>query len=938
MNVNGVLVCLCLFVFFCELLGDSAKALAVAGLSIIGRDFYGVFPWRGKFINVREASMKQMMDNAEIKSLKQIIGLQSNMTYTDTKQLRYGRVMLMCDQDHDGSHIKGLLMNFFQQCWPSLLLLKPSFLWEFITPIIKVSHGISSAGIASARAKEILFYSINDYENWLKQQEHAARTAVSAADRARAKQKWTVKYYKGLGTSTAADAKAYFSDFARHSIEFAWDAHAAESLTLAFDAKKADARKEWLGNYNPATNDLDQSGRDVKMTFSDFMNKEFIKFSCASNERAIPSVVDGLKTSQRKILFAAFKRSLTREVKVAQFVGYISEHTAYRHGESSLCTTLINMAQTFVGSNNVNLFLPLGQFGTRHQGGKDAASPRYIFTTLSPVTRPLFPAVDDPILTYGEDDGIRIEPKWYLPVIPMVLVNGSAGIGTGWSSVIPNYSPYTLIDLMYKLLQFHEDHLVARGRSPRAHDAGIDDHLQLADYFRAHVPDLQPWYRFFTGTITPHGSSRFQTKGVIELLPNGTSIHIRELALYTWNDSYKQVLEELLVAGDILEFKEHHTDTEVSYVVDMHPDTLTKWHGKMYKNFKLVQNVNTSNMVLFTAAGTLKLYATALDIAIDFYMTRFPGYIQRKTHLVALKRAEEIKLTNKVRFISSVCQLLPGDVLHIHNRSVADIEAQLDAKKYTRIRDSTKSTCGTTETTMVHVAGDVDADDENDDDDDEILPENTAAASASAGPAVRTSSKNTPTFDYLLNMSMRSVSKDRIATLTKELDTIRTERAELEAQTPHRMWRLDLDACFTALKDHDAHVAKQAADATAKARKKRMSAGKSTDVVIPKGTVLVEDDGDVDNKKKRTKTTHVSIPAEDVHIVEDDDESDEVIACDPPAGLKARAATSAAAASASSASASAASAASSAGRMSPESIEEDEDLNAAIRASLSMRS
>jgi len=134
-----------------------------------------------------------------------------------------------------------------------------------------------------------------------------------------------------------------------------------------------------------------------------------IHFSIADNLRSIPSVVDGLKPGQRKILFACFKRKLKSEIKVAQLSGYVAEHSAYHHGEMSLCQTIINMAQEYVGSNNLNLLMPLGQFGTR-LGGKEAASPRYVFTNLSPLTRVIINEQDDQLLSYIEEEGLSIEP------------------------------------------------------------------------------------------------------------------------------------------------------------------------------------------------------------------------------------------------------------------------------------------------------------------------------------------------------------------------------------------------------------------------------------------------------------------------------------------------------------------------------------------------
>lgn len=132
----------------------------------------------------------------------------------------------------------------------------------------------------------------------------------------------------------------------------------------------------------------------------------------ADNMRSIPSVVDGFKPGQRKVIFGCFKRKLKGEIKVAQLVGYISEAAAYHHGEASLAGTIVGLAQHFVGNNNVNVLSPNGQFGTRLQGGKDHASARYIFTSIAPLTRLLFHKEDDAILTYLNDDGQNIEPTW----------------------------------------------------------------------------------------------------------------------------------------------------------------------------------------------------------------------------------------------------------------------------------------------------------------------------------------------------------------------------------------------------------------------------------------------------------------------------------------------------------------------------------------------
>ncbi|XVE99509.1 hypothetical protein REPUB_Repub03eG0205100 [Reevesia pubescens] len=425
--------------------GDSAKSLAVAGLSIVGRNHYGVYPLRGKLLNVREASSKQLMDNAEIQNLKRILGLQQGKEYFDVKSLRYGHLMIMTDQDHDGSHIKGLLINFIHSFWPSLLKVQ-SFMVEFITPIVKATHKTKG---------EFSFYSMPEYESW---KESLGGNAMG----------WSIKYYKGLGTSTAKEGKEYFKDIVKHKKEFVWEGDQdGDAIELAF---RNSLLMEFYYMYllQPGTH-LDQNQKLIN--YSHFINKELILFSMADLQRSIPSMVDGLKPGQRKILFCSFKRNFVKEAKVAQFIGYVSEHSAYHHGEASLNSTIVGMAQDFVGSNNINLLYPGGQFGTRNQGGKDAASARYIFTHPSPITRYLFPKDDDGLLDYLNEDGQSIEPTWYVPIIPMVLFNGSEGIGTGWSSYVPNYNPKDIVTNVRRLLNGEQ------------------------------MEPMHPWYRGFKGTI-----------------------------------------------------------------------------------------------------------------------------------------------------------------------------------------------------------------------------------------------------------------------------------------------------------------------------------------------------------------------------------------------------------------------------------------------------
>ena len=311
--------------------GDSAKALAVAGLEIIGREHHGVFPLRGKFLNVRDATVTQLTNNQEVKALCMILGLDFEKTYetqSERDELRYGHIMLMTDQDADGSHIKGLVMNFFRHFWPSLLMPavdspeKKPFLSSFITPLIKATKK------KGAKKDTKTFYSMAEYNSW---RSELPEDGIN---------QWNIKYYKGLGTSTPAEAKEYFRDFVNHHRSFKWESDEdGLLLDMVFEKDRSNERKEWLKQYDETLILYDPSAEETAVSYENFINKEMIHFSNADNIRSIPSAIDGLKPSQRKVLYACFKRNLKNEIKVAQLTGYVAEHSAYHHGEASLHST-----------------------------------------------------------------------------------------------------------------------------------------------------------------------------------------------------------------------------------------------------------------------------------------------------------------------------------------------------------------------------------------------------------------------------------------------------------------------------------------------------------------------------------------------------------------------------------------------------------------------
>jgi DNA topoisomerase-2 len=703
--------------------GDSAKSSARAGISAIknGNDYYGLFPLRGKLLNIRECTKVQEANNEEINSIIKILGLKQNKKYKtdeDIKTLRYGHVMILTDQDVDGSHIKGLVINFLHCKWPELTKF-PNFVTTFGTPIVKLFKG-------KGKKKEVVsFYTLSDYNDWKD---------------TKGLKGWTVKYYKGLGTSTSDDFKEYFKDIVDRTIHFVCDDEKIcdEAIKLAFEKKRADDRKEWIMGYDPK-DILDQKVKTI--SYHDFIHKELKHFSVYDLERSLPSICDGLKPSQRKVLFGCLKRNLfNKEIKVAQLSGYVSEHSCYHHGEVSLNDTIVGMAQDFVGSNNINLLMPNGQFGTRLAGGKstakdkdgkkksenDVAAARYIFTELNPVVKKIIDKDDCEILEYLEDDGTNIEPKWYMPTLPLILINGTKGIGTGFSTEVPCFNPVDIISNLKLLMEDKE------------------------------IVEMTPWYRGFKGKIEKV-NGKFESVGVYKKIADN-AVQITELPIGTWTNRYIEHLETLTASGVrdksiaaskksgkkkkedqwyIKDIRDNSSDIEVNITVVFKSNLILNSLLKNLNKFENLMNLRsskflgTTNMCLFDHEGKIQKYSSPEDILEDFYLLRLAHYIKRRKYILQRLSEELNELKNKVKFIEAFV----NSEIDIINKEDNVVNEELTKIGLDVINDS---------------------------------------------------------YDYLTSMPIRSLTKKKIIELKKKRDEAMNEYKKVEKKTPKGMWKDEL--------------------------------------------------------------------------------------------------------------------------------------------------
>ena len=760
--------------------GDSAKSLAMAGIEVVGRDTFGCFPLRGKMLNVREAPPNKIAKNQEVQYLMKILGIRIGENYTDVKNLRYGSIMIMTDQDVDGSHIKGLIINFIHTFWPSLIKIN-GFLKQFITPIIKASKG-----------NEIYsFYTLPEYKQWVEKRNKNIKG-------------FKIKYYKGLGTSTSKEAQEYFSNIDKHRIDFDYTNDIDdESIDMAFNKKKTEERKNWLMKFDPNSPPLDL---DIdKISYQEFINRELVLFSLYDNQRSIPSLCDGLKPSERKILFACFKRNLKEEVKVAQLIGYISEHSAYHHGEQSLASTIVGMSQNYVGTNNINLLMPIGQFGTRNLGGKDCASARYIYTSLNKVTRHIFNSNDFPLMNYIVEEGQKIEPNYYLPIIPMILVNGTEGIGTGWSTNVPCFNPREIIQ-------------------------NLKNKLNGGNFTKMH-----PWYKGFTGDIiedSKKGNGSYIINGKYywdEKDPN--VLHIIEIPLKKWTRDYKNFLQgfmgiEVIEDKDndkkgkkgkgkknknndgneekskekkkkpiILEdIKQNHSNNKVHFEIKFLPEFTEKFKENdalLIKTFGLQSTLSLTNMVLFDQNGKIKRYTSIEEILNIFYDLRLELYDKRKVYMLSILKKDLGILSNKVRFIKAVI----SEELILKNKKRAILVNELldsgydTMSKLEKLRKKSKEE----EEAEIEIVNQnlQNENEENEEDNLGKINDNKKSEIKQKVPAKE--------YDYLLTMPLWSLTFEKVEELLKQKEEKEKEFSDLEKTDREHLWMNDLDELLLAL-------------------------------------------------------------------------------------------------------------------------------------------
>ena len=619
--------------------GLSAKTFVINGISAVsnGHNKVGAMAVKGKFINVQKQTQKRIDENTEIQMLMQVLGLRKGLDYTQDKnfkRLRYGKVAFLTDADDDGIHIRGLLINFFYNEFPSLCK-RQDFFQSMSTAVVKL--------------RKLCFYSTADYKKY--QKKNSTKSAT---------------YFKGLGSHAPRDAQAEFKN--PKMVTYFLDGEEKTYMKLGFGGEKEDmkSRKDWIlrccETIADETSDFVYQGR---LSISHFINFQLSIFNQSALLRAIPNIYDGFKVSQRKVFYGCRVKNPKEPMNVERLKGSIQEITSYHHGGASLENTIIKMAQGYVGSNNIPLLTNSGMFGSRLEGGEDAAAGRYVSTKLETISKALFKDADDPLYRYlQEDDHVVVEPAYYMPIIPMILVNGANGVASGFATTIPMYNPTHIIQWIRVWL-----------KNPLA--------VQK-------LASLKPWYRGFFGQIR-HDKNKWYSTGILEKDKTSDWWHIRELPVGLWTNKSIAKLQELATIKDkttnrlislISDVKMYNTPNSVHIMIkpskNFSPDINSK------RNLGWLCKANSLNNIIALDENNIPLkFDGPEDILLKFCPHRLSFYEKRKKHILTGFETNIPILENKIRFIQNILKS-KIDLL----QSDDSIDSQLTERKYMQVDDS----------------------------------------------------------------------------------------------------------------------------------------------------------------------------------------------------------------------------------------------------------
>lgn len=657
--------------------GDSAETTLKNGLTSnkeLGYKYYGLYNISGVPLNVRKEittreikkngkieyiidKKRKLMDNERINSLIKVLNLNYSYSYDLTeegekeyKTLRYGKVLIAVDFDVDGlGQICGLILNFFNIFFPNLL--KRNVIKLLSTPLIRAYPTKKGKFIEE-------FYNIAEYNEWIKHNNTS---------------EYKIKYIKGLATHSNMEIKHMFKRIENNVYTFIADDNCDENFEIYF-GNDPDKRKVILANetiYKEDDQEIDYKNKKISCSYQ--LNINTKEFQLDNIQRKMPHIIDGLNQSRRKVLAGSIKKfkQSNSSVKVFQLGGYIAETMSYHHGSDSLNKTIINIAQNFAGARNIPLLLPLNQFGSRFKGGSDAGSARYIDTKLNkPVTDLLYPHIDNDLLEYNIIDGQIAEPKYFVPILPMAILESVSLPSSGWKIETHARDINQVIKNVKNLI---EDNTYK---------------VTTMKFFKNKFKGREIKNKFVNMLVGTYSIRKNSTDEVI----------VTDLPTKVWNESYIEALEKKEFIEDVFD---ESTIDDIKIIVKFKKGELVRLEGEYpdCKNYSeyldaIEYNLNLSlklnhHINLYNINNTVKEYKKYSDVIYDWFKVRKEFYIKRVEREIILLKYKIIVLENIIRFIEN------HEKYNISKKSDKIANEILKSNEYVELNKSTIDSPGT---------------------------------------------------------------------------------------------------------------------------------------------------------------------------------------------------------------------------------------------------
>ncbi len=749
--------------------GDSAESCVRNGLSgnkELGFQYNGLFNIQGvpmnarKEVDIREIKKtvdgesvvekiidrkKKLNENERLTSLVKVLNLNWHYKYSDDEEgnkefstLRYGKVVIAVDYDTDGiGNICGLLLSFFNLFYPELI--KRKYVSILNTPLIR-AYPVKKTHMGNKLFIEE-FYNSQEFEEWMSTNDIKM---------------YKINYIKGLATHSNAEIKNMFKDMYSRINPFIHDKDTDSAFETYF-GNDSDKRKDVLSKEVKLIN---EHGQEVDLSYykkigeipcSAQLNKNTRDYQLENVQRKMPHVIDGLNPARRKVLCGSIYkfRQSNNKIKVFQLGGYIAEKMLYHHGSDSLNSTIINMAQSFIGARNIPVLLPIGQFGTHYKGGKDAGSPRYIDTKLNKeVVELLYPYKDLDILEWTDIDGEIGEPKYFVPIIPTSIMEDILLPATGWKIEIWARDFDTIIDNVYRLIE------------------NESSDLKFMPYFKGRFKGTEVMCKAEYNKLPESfliGSYLLKEKS------DNVIINITSLPPRVWIDSYIENIKEI---DGIVKVRDNSTinnvDIELTLTKDLvnkmktsYSNYLSSKEGKRledvkskidYVHYGLKLYIKLNHCInMYSEHDTVLEYNNYEDILRKWFSVRKQCYLDRVLRECIILKSKIIMCENYIKFIEN------HDSYGLSKLSEKEAIKLLENKQFVKLNKNIIDSAGKIKNSE--------------------LEHNIISVDSN--------------YNYLLNLSYRQMNSDCLEKLVKKLKSLKKELKEFSKENSYKQIWID---------------------------------------------------------------------------------------------------------------------------------------------------